>query len=513
MLATPAIPSGRIRPGRMLTNSAAIAGCAGIIIAFAAGFQPTIAWVAGEWSSSAGVLSHGYLVAAVSALLFVRSFPDFIANISSPAWWLLPVLVGLSFIWLLGHAATVVAAQTMVLPALLLTAIAMAFGTAAVKVLSFPLLYLYLAVPAWEHLYVVFQTITVMVESALIRLVDIPAFVQGNRVQLPLGTLAIASGCSGLNFIVAGLSLAILYGHLYYSAWRQSVLLTLIMLLLAMVGNWVRVFVIIVVAHQSRMQSPLVDEHLKFGWLVFAFSLIPAYFAARYLERPEKRGSQGQPGAAPRPNGSSGVRWLGVIAAMMAMVSGPVWARASGSDFDDNLGIKLELPAGAGGWRGPMKAEWGWQPRYSGATAERLAEYGRHGRPVLAYTNLYLAQEQGKELVFLKNWIGGDWQRAGSSSSQAAARAGFNGVFATNYAGRWVIWYRYQVGNGFETSEVRTKLKQAYEILRGRPESGIVAFATPCFESCTAAEKTLAHFVDEVGGRVRVAFTTEVNAL
>lgn len=509
MLATPTKVFGQIQPGIMLTNGAVIAGCTGILVAFAAGFEPTISWVAGEWSSSAGVLSHGYLVAAVSALLVMRSFPDFAARAGTPVWLLLPVVIGLSFTWLLGYAATVVAVQTLILPALLLAVLAMTFGISAAKALAFPILYLYLAVPAWEHLYYPFQTITVMVESVLIRLADIPALVDGNSVELPHGTLTIASGCSGLNFIVAGLSLAILYGRLYYSSWRKTLLLALIMLLLAMIGNWVRVFVIIMVAHQSQMRSLLVEEHLTFGWVVFTFFLIPAYFAARRLEGQREQKVRFQSGAAALPVGAKGARWVGLFAAIIAMLAGPVWARASVASFDAGLSVDLELPAGVDGWRGPMDSAWGWQPRYSGANAERVAEYQRKERFVLVYTNLYRVQEQGKELVFLENWVGGDWQPHESSDSLAAARAGYNGVVAVSYSGRWAIWYRYQVGNGFETSEVWTKVKQAFEILRGNPESGIVAFAALCIESCKAAETTLEHFVAAMGSRVRVVTEKE----
>ena len=85
-------------------------------------------WMASEWSESGGLLSHGYLVAAIAAYLIVRSSRDLAGANFKPVWWLLPFLLGMSIVWLLAYVANVAAVQTMILPVMLLVAITAVFG-------------------------------------------------------------------------------------------------------------------------------------------------------------------------------------------------------------------------------------------------------------------------------------------------------------------------------------------------------------------------------------------------
>jgi hypothetical protein len=51
-------------------------------------------------------------------------------------------------------------------------------------------------------------------------------------------------------------------------------------LLLGLVTNWVRIFILVLVGYYSQMQNNLVSDHELFGWLLFAVVVFPAlYFA------------------------------------------------------------------------------------------------------------------------------------------------------------------------------------------------------------------------------------------
>jgi len=485
-------------------------GLALIVVAFLVAFFPSIAWMAGEWSGSSGVLSHGYLVAVISAVLFVRAIPEVAASAIRPAWWLLPVLLVLSAVWLLAYVATVVAVQTLVLPAILLVAVAAAVGLKAAKPLAFPILYVYFAMPAWEHLQFIFQGITVSVVDLLLRVFDVPAFVVGNFVNLSVGTFEIAGGCSGLSFIVAGLSLAILYGYLFYRRWTQGVTLVAATVAVAMIGNWIRVFTIILIGYNSEMSSPMVDDHYTFGWIIFAVLMIPVYLLARRLEDVSSATRRGSTGVA---HTNHAPQWTAVAVALALMIVGPVWASVASESVPEDAVLTLQLPAGSAEFPGPRDSYWGWSPTFAGPVLERVAEYGSDRQFVMTYVNLYLRQEQDRELIYYSNRIAGNWRDAESVDVAESVTASDGAVYrqhvARNYSGDWLIWYRYQLGQAFESSNVRAKLRQAAETLLGRPRSGVIAFAAPCRESCDQAAAVLAAFVHDVGNKVRIDYSRE----
>ncbi len=471
--------------------------------------------MAGEWSGSSGVLSHGYLVAAISVWLLARSLNNFAATTIRPAWWGLPVVLGLSLTWLLGFVANVAAVQTVVLPILLLAATVTAFGVQSSRTIAFPILYFSFALPAWEHLQFVFQELTVRVVHLLILISDIPAYVDGNFVFLGVGTFEIAGGCSGLSFILAGLSLAVLYGHLYYSSWKQKIILIAVTVLVSMIGNWIRVFVIIVIGYVSEMQSPIIGDHLTYGWILFSVLMIPLAFFARWLENGSSARQPTPPiatksGASPEPTRFS---LIALTATMIALAVGPVWALAVVPSGADRESVSLQFPDAPQGWHGPSPSAWGWQPIFNGATAEQVVEYRSETEMVLAYENIYLTQDQGKELIYFANDIKGDWSLDRDVQMPALVTAGSAGDFrqlnVRNLNGSWLIWYRYSINGRPVTNELEGKLIQAMATLRGFPEAGIIAFAGMCKSSCEETQLVMTEFVGALGDGATVSYQIE----
>ncbi len=500
MVATTAETTGQGQFGRATYLFPFLFGMGAILVVYALAFLPSWQWIFGEWSSSAGALSHGYLVAAMSVYLFIREIPRAASIPVAPMWWALPVLLTLSVLWLLGVVATVVAVQTVVLPAILITAIAFAFGLPIARRFAFPVLFIYFAIPAVEHLQFIFQALTVAAVSLLIRLADIPALVEGNLVFIPQGTFEIAGGCAGLSFVVAGLSLAVFYAHLYYTRLAQSFRLLAVVLAVAMIGNWIRVFTIIIIGYRSGMQSPLVQDHLTLGWIMFAILMVPVYFLARRLEGPDAVAVE----PSLRGLGKESPNWGAVMAAIVIMLVGPVWANTVSSPSASDETIELNLPAGHADWTGPHTSHWDWRPEYARPAAEAVAEYQSGAEVVLVYANVYLSQEQNRELIYFNNDIKGGWSslrddRGLSDTVYLQDGSSFGQTSARNYIGDWLIWYRYQNGDVFDTSAGRAKFSQAIETLKGRPNAGIVAFATPCRDQCNTASERLAAFIRQVG--------------
>src|SRR5690606_37229365 len=50
--------------------------------------------------------------------------------------------------------------------------------------------------------------------------------------------------------------------------------------LLGLIANWIRIFLLILIGYQTKMETPLMADHETFGWVIFGLLILPAiYFA------------------------------------------------------------------------------------------------------------------------------------------------------------------------------------------------------------------------------------------
>jgi exosortase/archaeosortase family protein len=145
-----------------------------------------------------------------------------------------------------------------------------------------------LTLPFWDYLSWPLQLMTVAINQFMLSWLDIEFVVEGVFVYFPgVGAFEIAHGCSGLRYLLVGVTLSLLYGELNLRTWKNRFWLVAVSVLFALAANWLRVFVIIYVGYESNMTSSLINEHDFFGWWVFAATLVPLYFVGRGFEKKE----------------------------------------------------------------------------------------------------------------------------------------------------------------------------------------------------------------------------------
>ncbi|MEO0575375.1 MAG: exosortase C-terminal domain/associated protein EpsI [Pseudomonadota bacterium] len=473
--------SVRVQVGAMFVALAVLLGVA---------FWPSIAWVSTQWAAG-GVVGHGYLVAAISAWLLWRARAAIVASVATPGWWSLLAVLALSAFWLLGYVANVVAVQTIALPAIWWFCVVAVFGYRTGIVTAFAIAYLYCALPALDMTQPFFQSVTSAAVGVALSIVGIPALLQGNHVMLPGGDFEIAEGCAGLSYLLAGVSVALLYAHLYYRRWLPSIVLLAVIILLSMIGNWVRVLIIIAIGHYAGMDHPMVADHLSLGWIIFAVTILPALFFAQRFEKklPVSRSNIG--------NGADRARWPALVVTACVALAGPLWAWQATSEPQREDALVLKLPA-VTGWQGPARARASWQPTYTGVQEQLLQRYTSAGKDVLVYANVYFSQSQDRELIYFSNDIAGDWRRTQRKKNEVQLIAGAFGpvreLSARGVLGEWLIWYRYDIDGQAIAGAREAKFAQALAVLRGKPAAGVIAFATKCDASCDSARDVLREF-------------------
>jgi len=135
--------------------------------------------------------------------------------------------------------------------------------------LGFAISYFIFLLPVWGVLVTPLQNLSVMAVTIIMNLTPIPVFVQNEFVEIPSGTFEIAGGCSGLRYFITSLAISSLYIVLYIKSLKHASIFMTIAILGALVTNWIRITLLIVIGHQTEMTSSLMEDHNTFGWYIF----------------------------------------------------------------------------------------------------------------------------------------------------------------------------------------------------------------------------------------------------
>jgi EpsI family protein len=457
------------------------------------------------WRGSAGdTYTHGYLVLIASLWLTVRERTRLQAAPARPAGWGLALVVLLSLVWLWSWRAAIEALHMLLLPAILAAALVAALGWRTARLALFPVGLLLFAMPVWGAINGILQAFASRVNGLLIWLSGMPAYMQGNVIRLPGGSIDIAQTCSGLNAFVIGLTVAALYGAIMRDPLRRRLAWLGLMGALALIGNSVRIFIVTVAAYQTDMRSPLVAHHIWLGWCLFAVAVGVFLALAGRLAgiwdrgRPAKARAEERPAEAPAGpmTAAPPTARLAVVLGCLALL--PVLSYGSDLLTSTARGrIAIQWPAAPHGWRGPMPDTASeWSPRFLSPSAQSLRVYVDAGaEPIEVFVVAYRSQTQDAKLLGYGNsLLGSAAQLRGRSAQSVESPAGrWRERVAVDPAGaRSLIWWRYRVGDRVFTEPRLSQLWYGLAALLGHPPvSSITALRAACGADCSAARRRL----------------------
>jgi EpsI family protein len=482
-----------------------LAAVVALVVAVLAFYWPAIVPLAEAWSDTGRLTyTHGYLVAAVAAWLLWRArerLAEPEQTSPSPLQVATRVLILLALViaWQIAYRAGIQLAQQMLLPPILVAAIFVVLGARAARAAVLPVGYLYFAIPIWDYFNFAALWSTTLAVRFMLMAVGVPAYFEGNSVQLPAGQFEIAGGCSGMHFIIVSLALATLLGELRRDRWPLRAAWWLIAFALAMLCNWVRVFVVILAGHLTHMQHYLVREsHYGFGWLLFALVIIALIVIDRRLplarraqeERHIRVAARGtSPGSAPRMVAAA------LAAATLALplaVNRAIDTHAAAPFADVTPDVTNCSPTD--------RIVGHWQPRQRAADGESRRAYSCGGRAVETYAAWYRDQRQGKKLGGYDNRLQGDAELLAAAVESAGQRH-FLALHLRRDGREELMWLAYRVGEREFTSATRAQLWYSLRALRtlDSPMSVAIAARAPCEPDCTLARQTLFRFMQNGG--------------
>jgi len=136
-------------------------------------------------------------------------------------------------------------------------------------VIIFPVAYLAFIFPFWGLLIPLLQNLSVDAVTFIMSFTGIPTYVDEAFITIPAGVFEIADGCSGLRYFLVAFAISSLFIFLHIKSLKRAAIFFSFAILGALLTNWIRITVLIVIGEYTNMESSLVEDHNAFGWYIY----------------------------------------------------------------------------------------------------------------------------------------------------------------------------------------------------------------------------------------------------
>jgi exosortase len=252
-----------------------------LFIYFLAAFNERLLTLHKHWTT-ADDLDMGYPLLALTIYFIYKNIRN---TTNATNLFILPIVALLSALLFISDLLDI---KTLFFICFMLTfpaCIATVLGLKTTHKLLVPLAIIAMAMPFWYILVPYLQTLTVIVVSYLSGLASLTVLIEGNYFTIASGTVHVAGGCSGLKYFMTAISLALISSAVNNRSIKLSLFSALCALSLALVANWIRVFILLVAAYMGGVDQPIMKDHDLLGWIVFAALMTPWFFIDNLINK------------------------------------------------------------------------------------------------------------------------------------------------------------------------------------------------------------------------------------
>ena len=265
----------------------------GVLLVLAAVFWPTLYSMVEVWDRSE-TFTHGYLIFPISAWLIWRQRDELARMQPRPDLRGLILLAAAGAGWLLADAGSVNVVAQYAFIAMLIAAVWTLLGWTFVWAAFFPLMFLFFAVPVGEFLIQPLMGVTADFTVAMLQATGIPVYREGMFFSIPSGDWSVVEGCSGLRYLIASVTLGVLYAYLTYRSWKRRLLFSIAAIIVPVFANSGRAYMIVMIAHLSDMKLALGVDHYIYGWVFFGIVMLLLFWIGSFW-REDDQPQPGQP--------------------------------------------------------------------------------------------------------------------------------------------------------------------------------------------------------------------------
>ena len=519
----PATQSGNSAPRNLRGGNPAVVWAI-LAIAFLLPFMLYLATarsMVAIWNSSE-TFAHGYIILPISLWLVWRHRAIFATAPIRPWWPGLGLLALVGFGWLLARMGEVQVAMQYAFVAMIPAIAITVLGKSLARSLTFPLFFLMLAVPFGEIFVGPLISYTADFTVWALQQSGIPVLRNGTRFEIPSGSWSVVEACSGIRYLISSVTLGCLYAYLTYRSARRRTLFMIAAVIVPIVANWLRAYMIVMIGHLSGMELAVGVDHLIYGWLFFGLVMFLLFWIGSFW-REDAADVSAPASLATTPGQSSSAARAARLATPLAPASllargaviritlavavicaiWPLYAAYSDRVTFNAAPVRLST-VGLGLPAAPAFTEW--VPRFAAADARFAGVFqttsGSATQPVSLDVLYYRNQRNGKALISSTNLLTGEKDAAHSLRTARRAESiggrtlSIRETTLQTTTGNVLVWQWYWVGGTFTANDYEGKLLQARNKLLLRGDDGAaILIATPAAANPDDARIVLRAFV------------------
>ncbi|QID18544.1 exosortase A [Nitrogeniibacter mangrovi] len=437
--------------------------------------------------------AHGLVVMPIAAYLVWSRRQQLVGVMPQPAWIMLaPFLLALTA-WSAGVAFSVAGVEHFAGVLVLITMVWLCAGHEFFRVIAFPMGFLLFMAPVGDFLIPVMMQQTAQFTVEALRLSGIPVYQEGTHFVVPNGSWSVVSACSGIRYLIASLMVGVLYAYLNYRSLKKRLLFVLVALLVPIVANWVRAYLIVLLGYLSGNTLAVGVDHLIYGWVFFGFVVLLMFWIGNRWADPS---GEAMSDVRIMPLSTRRGRWYGGVPVAVILLGLAALATHAVRPVDRPFALKADLPPAEQGWVLDEDAT-PFAPGFQGFRGEMKGVYRRDGAVVSLYTALYADQAPGHELVAWFNQLVPDkktW-RIVAQNTELVAAGRVNHVRMTGPDGPVNVWHWYVVGDAVEASDYVAGFRVVWRRLWRGTDRGAHVVIAVAGEDDAAARASATRFI------------------
>ena len=332
-------------------------------------FARVLAQLVGMWES-APEYSHCMLIPVISAFLIFRERAVLARTAFAGSWLGVAVLLAGAGLWAIAELSTIWVIEQYAFLVVIYGLTLALLGPAVFRRLWMAMLILLFTIPLpmffSNSLSLHLELLSSALGVAVIRLFDIPVYLDGNVIDLGVYQLQVAEACSGLRYLFPLMTLAFIVAYFFRAALWKRAALFLASVPIAILMNSLRIGLIgVSVAYWGQKMAEGVLHYFE-GWVVFMIStaLLLAFAAAlvRFGRPPQRLRDAmvldlGPPASATRLHRPRTLPVPFLVATALATFAAALATQAhERTEIQPPRNAFVDFPMRLGGWAGQRSA-------------------------------------------------------------------------------------------------------------------------------------------------------------
>lgn len=364
-------------------------------------FFDTWASIVEIWSRSK-TYTHGYIIAPISIWLIWSKRYRYKNLCPSTNWLPLIAIIASGFLWLAANLINVLVVQQYAVVAMLLSSFWAILGMRVTLQMAFPLAFLLLMVPVGETLIPPLMEYTATFTVAMIRLTGLSVFREGMHFSLTSGNWSVVQACSGINYLIASITLGLVFAYITYSSYWKRGLFFFFSILVPIIANGFRAYMIVMIGHLSGMKLAVGVDHILYGAVFFGLVIMTMFYIGSFWRDTETESAENYSTNASLITATPKHQLMFILPAIGVMLL--IWPLASSflskQQIESNLLIQDFTALEQQNWQPVAEPGLEWAPSFEGVKADAMRYFQKDHKIVGLYQANFGDESQGgSELV------------------------------------------------------------------------------------------------------------------